>query len=686
MGDANNGVISPSAIRFRCDEPEKVVGNLFNLTEYECFRSFFNETLNSADDVRLTPAVGYVVVITFGLFFALFTVALIYIDHYVRGASRRGNSEFFNTAGRETPAGLTATVLVSQWTWAATLLQSSNVAFRYGIAGPFWYASGASIQILLFSLLAILVKLRAPTTHTFLEIVRARWGRTSHIIFICFALVTNTVVTTMLILGGSAVTAALTGMSKFLASFLIPLGVIMYTLAGGLKATFIASWMNTTTIMIIMLVLVFKVWASSPELGSPQQVWERLRFVQDFFPVKDNRDGSYLTILSRDALFFGLINVVGNFGTVFVDQAFWQSAIAATPSSAWTGHMLGGLAWFAIPFTMATALGLGAVALSLPVSETEANAGLVAPATAVHLMGRHGAVAMLIMVFSAVTSSGAAEMIAVSSIISYDVYRTYINPTCSGSRIIFVSRVSILCYGFLMGLVGIVFNTIDIDLSFLYSAMAVFISPALCPIIYSISWGRASARGANIGALSGLVAGVSVWLAYGSTFDGGLTKENLDHVEVHLVGALTSILVSFVVCTGLSFYDPDDCDWSTTRAITLIEDDPNSRLTFETEAELRGAFRKNVIIAVSISISILVVWPLLTVPASTFSLPYFKLWVYISLLWGIASAIILICLPLWESRSGIISVASLGYIKPKPGKITDAFGDDESDDFVADER
>lgn len=31
---------------------------------------------------------------------------------------------------------------------------------------------------------------------------------------------------------------------------------------------------------------------------------------------------------SLDGLVFGIINVIGNFGTVFVDQAYWQSAIA----------------------------------------------------------------------------------------------------------------------------------------------------------------------------------------------------------------------------------------------------------------------------------------------------------------------------------------------------------------------
>jgi len=55
----------------------------------------------------------------------------------------------FYTAGRNVKSGLIAASVVSSWTWAATLLQSSSVAYQYGISGPFWYAAGASIQILL---------------------------------------------------------------------------------------------------------------------------------------------------------------------------------------------------------------------------------------------------------------------------------------------------------------------------------------------------------------------------------------------------------------------------------------------------------------------------------------------------------------------------------------------------------
>ena len=49
----------------------------------------------------------------------------------------------------------------------------------------------------------------------------------------------------MLLLGGAATVAALTGMDYRLASFFIPWGVILYTAAGGLKATFIARVTST---------------------------------------------------------------------------------------------------------------------------------------------------------------------------------------------------------------------------------------------------------------------------------------------------------------------------------------------------------------------------------------------------------------------------------------------------------
>jgi urea-proton symporter len=219
---------------------------------------------------------------------------------------------------------------------------------------------------LLFGVLAISLKKIAPSAHTVCEIVNARWGRTAHKTFLFFAFCANIIVTSMLLLGGAATVEALTGMDYRLASFLIPWGVILYTASGGLQATFLASYIHTVIIFAVLITMVFyvyiKIYSSdtiytfldntvSYTETECQEIFSTDGTVANTFyekgtyacgPVPGNRDGSYLTMLSSDGLMFGIINIVGNFGTVFVDQSYWQSAIAARPSSAARGYVLGG--------------------------------------------------------------------------------------------------------------------------------------------------------------------------------------------------------------------------------------------------------------------------------------------------------------------------------------------------------
>jgi len=103
-------------------------------------------------------------------------VGLTAIQTRYTGFSPKSADEF-NSASRSVKPGLIAAGIVSAWTWAATLvrlslelssllsppdarltfacsaskLQSSAVAYRYGISGPWWYGSGATIQVLLFA-------------------------------------------------------------------------------------------------------------------------------------------------------------------------------------------------------------------------------------------------------------------------------------------------------------------------------------------------------------------------------------------------------------------------------------------------------------------------------------------------------------------------------------------------------
>lgn len=661
----------------------------------ECKNVNHHNITDGRDPVKgkLGQPIGYSLVLGFGLAFGLITVGLVYLDQYF--FRRVMNSEYFNTAGRSVRTGLTASVIVSQWTWSATLLQSSIVAYKFGIAGPLWYAGGATVQVILFSVIAILVKLRAPTCHTFLEIIRARWGKTAHIVFLVFALATNIIVSSLLILGTSSVISYLTDMNINVATLLIPLGVILYTLAGGLKATFVASYFNTAIILLGLVIIMFKVYVTSDRIGSPSVMWCLLQEKNGTINNAEggNLENSYLTIYSKGGLFFGLVNLVGNFGTVFIDQSYWQSAIAATPSASWKGYILGGLCWFAIPFALSTSLGLTAVALDVSFDLEQVNNGLVIVDTMDKLMGNSGLALMLVMLFMAVTSSGAAEQIAFSSLVAYDIYRTYINPNCSGQRIISLSRWVILVFGVFMGLFGIVLQQLRINLNFLYLATGIFIGPAVVPVAYSITWGRASRQGAIYGSICGLFLGVIVWLVVGYLATGqdhqsrSITVDKLGRDEVMLAGNLVSILSSAFICTVLSLWNPDDCDWSTTRMIPLIEDDPNAHIVFEAEESLQRALKKICFIGVLLTVLLVIVWPLLTLPARIFSKPYFTFWVVLSFIWGMTSCILMVTLPLVENRHGIMTVVTGGKFVARARRHSGEMDRDESlEDFVIEER
>jgi urea-proton symporter len=217
------------------------------------------------------------------------------------------------------------------------------------------YASGATIQILLFSVLAVKVKQVAPSAHTVVEIVGARWGTAAHLTFLFFCLCTNVIVSAMLLLGGAATIEALTGLPYQIASFLIPWGVVGYTSFGGLQASFLTSYIQTVIIFFVLICMIIAVYSRE---YSTDQMFEFINQTASytteeceaifaspetnvtFFekgkyacgPVDGNKDGSYLTMMSSGGLMFGVINIVGNFGTVFVDNSYWYVSPVCHPS------------------------------------------------------------------------------------------------------------------------------------------------------------------------------------------------------------------------------------------------------------------------------------------------------------------------------------------------------------------
>ena len=622
----------------------------------------------------LDESVGWFIVVGLGMIFAGVISAEIKLEEKYLGHTQ--NSEWFNTAGRIIKTGLTAAAIVSAWTWAATLLQSSTVAYLYGISGPFWYASGATIQVLLFGILAIELKRKAPDAHTFLEIIRARFGNGTHKIFLGFALTCNMIVTGMLLLGGAAVVNGLTGMDITIAAFLIPVGVMIYTLVGGLKATFVADYMHTVIIYAVILTFVAMVFFISPVTGGIEGMYNKLAEAAVLKPVLEptfvpgepgNAMGAYLTMASAGGLIFGVINIVGNFGTVFVDQAYWQRAIAAQPSSTVKGFLLGGMCWFSIPFTLATTMGLTAVALNVALTPEQVQLGLTVPAAASVMMGPIGAIMVLVMLFMAVTSAGSAELIAVSSLITYDVYRTYKNPNATGKQLLKVSRTVIVIFGLGMGALAGILLGMGLSLGFVYLAMGILIGSAVIPIALTITWSRTTKGGAVAGALIGVCLSLITWTGVAASEANGVVDiASLGGAFPMLYGNVVAILSSGLICVVVSLAQRKVYDWKEMNThMNIVEADMSEKIKAEIaqrqqdEETLKKAYQFSLKGGGILTLICVVFWPLpLYFSGYVFDLGFYSFWVGIAIVWVSIASFCIICIPIIEARHGFAQVFS----------------------------
>lgn len=451
-------------------------------------------------------------------------------------------------------------------------------------------------------------------------------------------LMTNILVTAMLLTGGSATVNALTGIPTAAACYLLPIGVVIYTMFGGIKATFLTDYAHTVVIIVVLLTFAFRAYATNPILGSPGKVWELLQQAAVAHPVAGNEHGSYLTMRSQQGAVFFVINIVGNFGTVFCDNGYYNKAIAASPVHALPGYVAGGLAWFAIPFLAATTMGLSALALEgNPVFPTYPNrmdpadvsAGLVLPTAAVALMGTGGAAAAILIVFMAVTSAMSAELIAVSTIWTYDIFQTYIRPQASGRTLINMSHAAVVIYAILLASFSTGLYYIGISMGYLYLLMGVIVSAAVLPAALTLLWSKQNWAAATFTPPLGFACALIGWLVQAKIEYGILSVDSTGSNNPMLIGNVVALLAPMVFIPIFTYaFKPQNYNWESMKLIKRGDDHdlaaaahldlemiPGGHMETAAEEEseqkqLQRAAKISRWLTVFLTLALLVLWPM----------------------------------------------------------------------------
>ncbi|EIN11217.1 hypothetical protein PUNSTDRAFT_141660 [Punctularia strigosozonata HHB-11173 SS5] len=568
------------------------------------------------------------------------------------------------------------------------------------------------------------VKMNANGAHTFLEIVKVRFGTPAHLVFTFYAVLCNIVVSGSLILGGAATVNALTGMPIIAACFLLPIGIAVYVVFGGLRATFICDYAHTVVIFTIIYLFVFRAYGTAEDIGSPSSMYDLLTEAAKIMPVTGNEHGSYLTMKSNQGLVFAAAGMLTGLSGVFCDQGYWQRAIASAPESTTKAYMLGGLSWFAVPWAFASCLGLAARALLTnpkfptypnPLSASQASAGLAAPAAAAVLMGKGGAVAILLVVFMAVTSAASAELIAVSSIFSYDLYRVYWRKAAGGAEIVRVSHWFIVFWAIWMGAWSAILNRASIDLGWLYYVQGAVLSPAVIPVALTVGWSRLTATGVLWGSIVGAILAVLAWMIGCLKIYGSINITNLALPYSAICSGVTGLLFSGVITVVVSLLGHQRYDFAGTRAIAVVDPvdeedsgvqgvpaeredsasssaggqeknakDPEAGNTTVTTIPvasetmppfssggtrppaspevLQAVYKKAAWMALALTLCVTIIVPLpMFFSHYVFSKSFFTFWIACTIIWAFLSGTFCIVLPVIESRRQILTIARASF-------------------------
>jgi hypothetical protein len=293
------------------------------------------------------------------------------------------------------------------------------------------------------------------------------------------------------------------------------------------------------------------------------------------------------------------------------------------------------------------------------------------------MMGKGGGIFMIIMLFMAITSTGSAECIAVSSLVAYDIYREYWNPKATGADILRVSKIVIFAYGIIQGALAALLQNMGISIGWMYNFMGIIIGSAVWPVAMLVLDNRVSATGAMAGAIGGNIGSVIAWIVVAATENEGAVcggrdskcgdndkySDTLGTLKPQLAGCLTALLASALICSVVSACKPQNFDWKEfSTKITLIDDDGGSATSsaipdWEMSEEFLNSAKAWIIkYGGGLSLVLIVVWPLATLPFGVFPKAIWNLWVALAFMWGWAAALMIIGLPIYENRKTFAAV------------------------------
>src|SRR3989338_5736664 len=280
----------------------------------------------------ISPVLGYTLLAAFGL-------TMLFLTYFFQ-RNQPVTTNVFLVYNRVAGTLLGSFSIASSWIWAPALFVSSEMAYKYGLAGMLWFCIPNTLTVIFFGPFAYRLRSIAPHGYTLPEFIKARFDNRTHLILLFSFMTLQICSVGTQILGGASAINWLTGIPVVTVAALLTIIVLTYAVISGMRASLITDFIQMT--MMILACLIIAPWSIHNAGGIAA-----LKGGLSGFSGKFNNIFNWEVARS-----FGLIATIGWFSGLLADQQHWQRAFTIKKDKLKITYLMAGLIFAIVPVSL----------------------------------------------------------------------------------------------------------------------------------------------------------------------------------------------------------------------------------------------------------------------------------------------------------------------------------------------
>src|SRR5690554_1914654 len=318
----------------------------------------------------IAPSTGWII---------LAILSVLWVSLGIYWGRNAKNIEGHMLAGRNVGLALGMATVMATWVTSNTTMLAPQFVLEMGVWGMLAYST-AAIGLVLFAPLAQRIRKLMPKGYTSGDFIRLRYGKGAWYLFLFISIFYSLIWVISMGMAGGILMNSIAGIPYAVGTTVILAVCVGYTVLGGLYAVIGTDFIQSSLIMIGIVIVGFG-------------VYQILDFDVIYMDLETHKP-MLINVLFPAALMSVFNNLLFSVGEVFHSNVWWSRTFAMRGGVGKKAYLLAGIAWLPIPIAAGfIALASGSLGINL------VRPDMVGPMVASEILGTVGAIIVFIVLF-----------------------------------------------------------------------------------------------------------------------------------------------------------------------------------------------------------------------------------------------------------------------------------------------